>query len=118
MLHERSPAARRWPRGQKFELSAPGTEAEVAHREALLSARASGRQVLDAALAAWSGPLGVEPGDGVVLSELRTGRRGLNELVRALEQAGIEAAQVRSSVERLVAAGLVTPRAPGELTTA
>jgi hypothetical protein len=113
MLSDR-PASRRWPRGQKFELSAPGVAAEAAHREALQGARASGRQVLEAALAAWAGPLQVDAGDGVVLSELRGGRRGMNDLVRGLEEAGIEPAQVKAAIDRLVAAGLVTPRAPGD----
>ena len=74
-------APRRWPRGQKFTLSAAGEAADRLHRDTVNGARGSGRATLDAALAAWAAPLGVQPGDGLLLSELRGQRRGLNELV-------------------------------------
>jgi hypothetical protein len=102
-------AARRWPRGQKFTLSAAGEAADRLHRDAVNGARSSGRATLDAALTAWAAPLGVQPGDGLLLSELRGQRRGLNDLVRAMESSGIEPAEVRSSIDRLVKAGLVEP---------
>jgi len=100
---------KRWPRGQKFTLSAAGEAAELAHREAVNGARSSGRAALQAALAAWAAPLSVHGGDGVVLGELRGQKRGLNELTRALEDTGIEAAEVKAAVDRLVAAGLAEP---------
>jgi hypothetical protein len=100
---------KRWPRGQKFTLSAAGAAAEEAYRAAVAAARASGRAALDAALLAWAAPLGVQPGDGVVLSELRAARRGIGELSRALEEAGIAPDEVRAAIERLVASGAVTP---------
>jgi hypothetical protein len=100
---------KRWPRGQKFTLSSEGAAVEEAYRAAVAAARQSGRAALDAALAAWAAPLGVQPGDGVVLSELRVERRGIPELSRALEEAGIELAEVRAAVDRLVTAGAVAP---------
>src|SRR5690242_8377202 len=100
---------KRWPRGQKFTPSPEGVAAEEAYRAVVAGARQSGRATLDAALAAWAAPLGVLPGDGVVLSELRADRRGIPELCRALEEAGIAAAEVRAAVDRLVAAGAVVP---------
>jgi hypothetical protein len=110
MLHATKPeGTRRWPRGQKFVLSPAGERAEEAYRAAVSHARASGRAALDAALAAWSTPLAVSPGDGVVLQELRGKRAGLNELSRALEDAGIPAAEVKAAVDRLATAGLVDP---------
>jgi hypothetical protein len=73
------------------------------------SARSSGRQALEAALAAWAGPRGLSPGDGVVLAELRGKRLGLPDLCRGLEAAGIPPDEVRAAVGRLVAAGAVQP---------
>jgi hypothetical protein len=101
-----SPGRPRWPRGQKFTLTAAGTDAEAEYRAAVLGARASGRAALEAALSAWAGPRGVAPGDGVLLAELSGKRLGLTELVRSLESAGIEPEEVRASVRRLVEAGI------------
>jgi hypothetical protein len=101
-------APKRWPRGQKFALSDAGVLAEAGHREAVSTARASGRSALDAALTAWSTPLGVARGDGVVLVELRAGKKGLNDLARTLEGTGLEPAELKASVDRLFVAGLVT----------
>ena len=98
---------RRWPRGQKFALSTTGEEAQVAYREAVLAARASGRTALDAALAAWAGPRLLAPGDGVVLCELSGKRLGVPHLVEALETSGIPRDEVRGAIDRLVTAGLV-----------
>ena len=77
--------------------------------EGVSGRRALGRATLDAALAAWAAPFGVQPGDGLLLTELRGHRRGLNDLVAALESSGIEPAEVRSAVDRLVRAGLAEP---------
>lgn len=100
---------RRWPRGQKFTLSPAGESAELGHREAVNAARSSGRAALQAALAAWAAPLAVQGGDGVLLVELKGQKKGLNELARALEDTGIEAAEVKAAVDRLVQAGLAEP---------
>jgi hypothetical protein len=100
---------RRWPRGQKFVLSETGLVAEAGRRDAVNGARASGRNALDAALAAWAGPLSIVPGDGVVLVELRGAKKGINDLCRALEVAGLEVADVKAAIDRLVQAGLVEP---------
>ena len=62
----------RWPRGQRFALSLAGTEAEVLWRAAAQDARAMGRGALDIAHRRWADPLGVDPTDGVLLSELRS----------------------------------------------
>jgi hypothetical protein len=102
-------APKRWPRGQKFTLSAVGLEAEAAHREVVNGSRSSGRTALLAALTAWAEPLRVLPGDGVVLTELRGQKKGLNDLCRALEDTGIEPAEVKATVDRLVLAGLAEP---------
>ena len=100
-------APKRWPRGQKFALSDAGVLAEAGHREAVNAARASGRSALASALGAWSSPLGIAPGDGVVLVELRAGKKGLNDLAKALEGTGLEPAELKATVDRLFVAGLV-----------
>jgi hypothetical protein len=109
LLDTKRAGAKRWPRGQKFTPSAAGIAADDAYRSAVAEARGVGRTALDTALAAWAGPLGVKAGDGVVLGELRRKPQGLSELARALEECGIEAAEVRAAVDRLVDAGLVEP---------
>jgi hypothetical protein len=98
---------RRWPRGQKFTLSAAGTEAERAYRDAVSGARASGRQALETALADWAAPRLVAPGDGVILAELSGKRLGLPRLAEGLESSGILREEVRAAIGRLADAGLV-----------
>jgi hypothetical protein len=100
---------RRWPRGQKFALSAAGESADQLHRDTVNGSRSSGRTSLDAALVAWASPFGVHPGDGLLFSELRGQRRSLNELVESMETSGIEPAEVKAGLDRLVRAGLVEP---------
>jgi hypothetical protein len=109
MLHVKKTDGKRWPRGQKFELTPAGIELEEAYRAAVSASRTSGRAVLAAALDAWAQTARVPPGDGVVLSELRGKRLGLAELARALEGTGIVADEVRATVGRLVDAGAIAP---------
>lgn len=102
-------AGRRWPRGQRFQLSPAGLDAEGAHAETVRDARALGRNALDSARRRWAEPLGLQPGDGVVLGELKPGRRSLADLAEALESCGSTRAEVKESVDRLVERGLVEP---------
>lgn len=103
---------KRWPRGQKFALSAVGADAQEAYHAAVLGARASGRAVLESALAAWARPRGVAPVDGAILAELSGKRLGLGALCEALEPTGIAADEVRAGIGRLVEAGIVEPLPP------
>jgi hypothetical protein len=100
---------KRWPRGQKFGLSSSGLAAEAAYREAVQGARNQGRSALELAQQAWAAPLGVQPGDGVVLGELRGGRKSISELARALDDCGTTAHEVKSAIDRLADAGLLDP---------
>lgn len=102
-------APKRWPRGQKFSLTVSGSSAEEAYRMTVAESRASGRAVLDGALAAWAEPRGISPKDGIVLAELRAGRTGVPQLVKELEAAGFAPDDVRAAIERLVAAAMVEP---------
>jgi len=100
---------RRWPRGQRFQLTPAGADAESAHGTAVREARAQGRAALEQAQRRWAEPLGVEPGDGVVLSQLRPGKRSLADLAEALADCGATKADVKASVDRLVDRALVEP---------
>jgi hypothetical protein len=112
MLFGKPPTGKRWPRGQKFTVSAVGAAAEEDYRAAVTSSRASGRAALDSALAAWAAPRGVAPADGVVLSQLSGKRLGLGDLCESLETAGIVPDEVRAAIGRLVEAGIVEPLSP------
>jgi hypothetical protein len=105
----KSRGGKRWPRGQKFALSARGADAEARYRDAVFAARASGRTALDVAQREWALPLAVQPGDGVVLGELRTGKRSIAELAKGLEDCGTTVADVKAVIDRLTDAQLVEP---------
>ncbi len=108
MLESLKPrAGKRWPRGQKFVLSERGVAAESAYRDALQTARAQGRSALDVAQRAWAEPLQLQPSDGVVLGELRGGKRSIADIARTLEDCGTSAAEVKTAIDRLTDAGLV-----------
>ena len=105
----RPSGGRRWPRGQRFSLSPLGVESAAAYREAVVGARAQGRDSLEAAERAWGAPRGLARGDGVVLCQIEPGRCSLSDLYRSLETCGITAAEVKAAVDRLADAGLVEP---------
>ena len=102
---------KRWPRGQKFVMSASGAVAEASYREAVQAARAQGRAALDAAQQAWAGPLRAQPIDGVVLGELRGGKKSIADIARGLEDCGVTPTEVKAAVDRLTDVGLVEPGA-------
>jgi hypothetical protein len=101
----------RFPRGQRFSLSASGADAEAAYRLAVQEARGLGREALDAAERRWAESRSVAPCDGVLLGELRGGPRTLPQLARAMECCGTSETDLRTALERLVRAGLVASTA-------
>src|SRR5919204_1341940 len=110
MLESLKPrGGKRWPRGQKFVLSVAGVDAEAAYRDAITAARAQGRTALEGAQRTWAEPLRIEPSDGVVLGELRGGKKSIADVARALEDCGVTQPEVKSAVDRLTDAGLVAP---------
>ncbi len=104
---------KRWPRGQKFRISLLGDEADLAYREAIQLSRAQGRDALFAAERSWAEPRRVKATDGVILAELRGGKKSIADVARALEDCGTTPAEVKDSVDRLVEAGLVEPASAG-----
>jgi hypothetical protein len=118
MLESLKPrAGKRWPRGQKFSLSQNGIAAEAAYREVVVTARAQGRAVLESAERVWAEPLQLKAGDGVVMGELRNGKKSIADVARALEDCGTTQAEVKAAIDRLSDAGLVEP-APVSATAA
>ncbi len=97
----------RWPRKQKFRLSAIGTEAEAQFQAAIKSSHGrGGRQAFDEAVSTWAAPFGVQPGDGVYLSELRISVQTLTELVECLAACGTTKTEATAALERLLRAKL------------
>jgi|SRR5690242_4448080 len=107
----KSRGGKRWPRGQRFTLSAAGVAAETAYRDAVVTARAQGRGALESAQRAWAEPLRVQPADGVVLSELRSGKKSIAELAAGLQDCGVTQPEVKAAIDRLTDATLVEPAA-------
>src|SRR5262245_4315200 len=100
----------RWPRGQKFRLTAVGGEAEQRYQDVLKSAREKGgRAAFDEATAAWAAQLGVKPGDGAYLPELKSTPRTVVELVEQLQDGGATKVEVKAALDRLIAAKLAEP---------
>ncbi len=97
----------RWPRSQKFRLSVIGTEAEANYQAAIKSSHdRGGREAFNQAVATWAAPLGVQPGDGVYLSELRISIQTLTELVECLDPCGTTKSEASAALERLLSAKL------------
>lgn len=104
-----------WPRGQRFQLSGKGFEAEASYREIVTSARAvPGRAAFERAQSAWATGLGVDPSDGPCLGELTAGARTVQQMAEGLESCGSTVAEVRAAVTRLVEKGLAVAVAPPE----
>jgi len=102
--HEEGP---RWPRKQQFRLSAIGTEAEAHYQAAVKSSHSGGgRKAFDDAVATWAAPLGIQPGDGVYLSELRISVQTLADLVECLTSCGTTKSEAKAALERLLSAKL------------
>jgi hypothetical protein len=111
MLQDRPPRLR-WPRGQKFQLSAAGVSAEAEYRQTIETLRGAGsRTEFDAARESWAGRHLIQPEDGVYLGELRAGGVNLQQIVEALDACGKSRKDAISAVERLVDKGLVAPEA-------
>lgn len=107
-LRDPSPK-RRWPRSERFTLSAKGDEAETAYRSTIVASRAQeGRASYDAARAAWAASFRVEPDDGLYLGEIRSGPTSLERLVEALETCGKTRKEALAALERLFDAGLIS----------
>ncbi len=111
---KRPPGSLRWAPRQRFGLSAAGQAARLARDLAIASAHTedNGRQGLDEALAEWAKPLGIEPGDGVYLEELKLGLRTVSQVAESLADCGMTKPEVQAATDRLYKAGLLDPDPP------
>lgn len=101
---------RRWPRGQKFCLSPSGVDAEARYQAALRACREiGGRAAFDQATGAWAASLGLQPGDGAYLAELRSSQRSMVELVELLDDCGATTGEAKAALDRLLNANLAEP---------
>lgn len=107
-MFEHNPSRSRWARTDRLALSGSGIEAETSYREVILASRVeAGRRSYDAARAGWANGLSLEPDDGVVLGELRSGPSKLSDVVVELAVCGKTRDEVVEAFHRLVDAGLV-----------
>jgi hypothetical protein len=106
------PAKLRWPRSQKFVLSARGVEAETSYRELIVASRdGAGRASFDQARATWAGNYQLEADDGLYLAEVKAGAANLPKLIAALETCGKTRPDAIAAIERLVDQGFLSPTA-------
>ncbi len=99
----------RWPRSQRFTLSARGVEAEASYRDLIVASRAQdGRASFDEARARWAGNYKLEADDGLYLAEVRDGPINLPHIITALESCGKRRPDAISALERLVDAGFIS----------
>jgi|GEM_PF-714241 len=93
----------KWPRSQRFQLSAAGRGAGTSYRDCIVAARSeSGRRSFDAARAEWAAQLTLEAADGLYLGELQAGSKTIAEMAASLDGCGPAPKEVRAAVERLV----------------
>lgn len=104
------PMPRRWPRAQRFALSAAGSDAEASYRSGIVASRhEEGRASYDAARRAWATTFRLEPDDGLYLGEVRSGPVSVAEMVESLDSCGKTHRDALAALERLLDRGLVTP---------
>jgi len=107
------PPRRRWPRSQRFTLSAQGLAAEESYQSSIVASRlAEGRASFDSARASWAAALHLESEDGLYLSEVKEGPKTMQQIVEGLETCGKTKKEAIAALERLVDAGLVSAPPP------
>lgn len=101
-----------WKPRQRFQVTDQGREAVEHYREAMRAAQAAedARRELDVAKERWAGGLGLRPMDGILLEDLAGGQLSLAELQPTLEACNLTLREARGTLDRLVAARLITPR--------
>ena len=100
-----------WKPRQRFLVTDEGRAAVERYREAMRSAQAAedARRELEAAKEQWAGSLGLRPMDGILLEDLAAGRLSLAELQPTLEACNVSLREARGTLDRLIAARLITP---------
>jgi hypothetical protein len=104
-----TPPTRRWPRAQRFTLSAEGSEAEEKYRSIIVASRQDeGRASYDAARMAWASEYRLQPDDALYLGEARSGPVTLAGMVESLDTCGKTHRDALAAVGRLLDCGFVT----------
>jgi ubiquinone biosynthesis protein Coq4 len=96
----------RWARSQRFTPSARGSGALALWNQQLTEVRSAGRAAFDQARTSWATDNRVQPDDVAVLSELSEPLR-LEDVAKAVADAGVSREAVKQALERLYEAGLV-----------
>lgn len=105
---ETTPAPR-WPRTQRFALSAYGRTVTAAYLSSIAAvASPRGRGAFQAACSAWAELFELRPEDGMYLAEVHSKSLTLAELGEALAICSQSRDDVSRCVHRLFQAGLVT----------
>lgn len=98
----------RWARGQKFRVTTAGAAAEAQYQATLKEGRErGGRTAFDELTAGWAAPLGVRPGDGVFLAEVKGTMPTLGTLLESMESSGVVKKDATAALDRLIQAKLV-----------
>ena len=110
MTLDQRPPKLRWPRSQRFTLSARGQQAESAYRERIVTSRSEpGRASFDTARAEWAQAHGLSADDGLYLAEVARGPVTLSQVVESLETCGKNRLDAIAALERLSDAGMIAP---------
>jgi hypothetical protein len=107
-MNEDTPQKQRWPRSQRFQLSATGREASHAFKEVLEASRTEGgRASFDAAREAWAARLTLQPSDALYFAELEGKACTLDEMTKSLDGCGPRKQDVKDAIVRLVEVKLI-----------
>ena len=111
--HETPAPRQKWPKGQRFQLSAAGREAGSQYRTSITASRSeAGRASFDAANSEWAARLKLETADHLYFGELQKAPRTIDEMVASLEGCGPARADVKTAIDRLVKLQLLEPVVP------
>lgn len=103
-----------WKPRHRFRVTAAGEAAARGYREAMTVAQQGGdaRAALERAKQDWAAPLGLRPGDGILIDELAAGASSLSDLQPTMEACDLSLRDARGVLDRLVASGLIESLEP------
>jgi len=100
-----------WKPRQRFLVTQAGHEAAERYRLAVHGAQqgVDPRVALEQAMREWADSLRLKPEDGMLLEDLAAGRASLAEMKPTLDSVNLSLREARGTLDRLIAAQLVTP---------